>query len=628
MPDSGGAALFATVRRVRSSRFGRPLLLAACLILSAVTAVTVAVPDGAVAQTASRYVAIAPLRVVDTREGLGAGRFDAGSTQPLRVVTDEVATRAGVAPGAVTAAVLNVTITQPDAPGHVTVWAAGGSKPLASSLNAEYAGQTIANLVTTPVANGRIDVFAHAGMHLVVDVQGVYVAADSASAGRLEPLPPRRALDTRLVNKPWRAGEVRTVDLRPYGVPETAAAAVVNLTTTQTTGAGHFTVFASGSKPPLASNLNADGPGQTIANQAMAPVANGRMQVYASVTAHLIVDLVGYVTGGGAPNSSEGLFVPVRPHRLLDTRNGAMPPGGNRITVQPLGAPGVPTSGVAAVALNVTLTQTAAPVHATAWPTSLQQPPTSTVNAVRPGQTIANHATTPIGRDGFTLLNVAPTHLVADITGYWTGQPAGPPTSGPHAFAYPIGARWNPCKPIRYATNFAGATEEQKAAFQYALERAKKATGLTFEHVGETTQGAGGRPPEGADAVFAVFTEQQEPSLMGGVVGLGGGAYASYGGVYVVVSGFAYLDREVTDVKRMRKVWLHEIGHMIGLGHVDDPNQVMAQGGQDPVQEYGPGDLEGLWHLGAEQGCIYTGFAADRLTESMTTPPTQVVFVD
>ena len=30
------------------------------------------------------------------------------------------------------------------------------------------------------------------------------------------------------------------------------------------------------------------------------------MRVYASVTAHLIVDLVGYVTGGGAPMSSIG----------------------------------------------------------------------------------------------------------------------------------------------------------------------------------------------------------------------------------------------------------------------------------------------------------------------------------
>ncbi len=613
-----------------SSRLARPLLVAVCLALSAVTAVTatVATPEVATAQTASRYAPITPLRVVDTREGLGAGRFGAGSTERLRVVTAEVAARAGVPPDAVNAAVLNVTITQPDGPGHVTVWAAGGKRPLASSLNAEYPGHTIANLVTTPVAGGRVDVFAHTGMHLVVDVQGVYVAADSASAGRLEPLTPRRVLDTRLGGNPWRSGEVRTVDLRPYGVPATASAAVVNLTTTQTTGAGYFTVFASGSNPPFVSNLNADGPGQTIANQAMAPVSNGTMRVYASVAAHLIVDLVGYVTGGGAPMSSEGLFVPVSPHRLLDTRSGAIAPAGNTITVQPLGRPGVPTGGVAAVALNVTLTQTAAPVHATAWPTSLQQPATSTVNAARPGQTIANHATTPVGPDGFSLLNVAPTHLIADITGYWTGQPAGPPTTGPHAFAYPNGARWNPCQPIRYATNFASATTQaQIDAFHYALERAKAATGLTFEHVGETTGGNNGTPPDGTDAVFAIFSAEQEPHLAGGVVGLGGGAYSWSGGPYVVVSGFAYLDAEVSDVERMRKVWLHEIGHMIGLAHVTDSDQVMAQGGDDPLQEYGPGDLEGLWHLGAEQGCIYTAVNADRLTEAAPTA-TKVVFVD
>lgn len=610
-----------------SSRLARPLLVAVCLALSAVTAVTVTTPEVATAQTASRYVPITPLRVVDTREGLGADRFNAGSTRQLRVVTAEVAARAGVPPDAVTAAVLNVTITQPDGPGHVTVWAAGEQQPLASALNAEYAGHTIANLVTTPVAGGRVDVFAHSATHLVVDVQGVYVAADSASAGRLEPLAPRRVLDTRLGGNPWRSGEVRTVDLRPYGVPATASAAVVNLTTTQTTGAGHFTVFAAGSNPPFVSNLNADGPGQTIANQAMAPVSNGTMRVYASVAAHLIVDLVGYVTGGGAQMGSDGLFVPIPPHRLLDTRSGAIAPAGGTIRVQPLGRPGVPTSGVAAVALNVTLTQTAAPVHATAWPTSLQQPATSTVNAARSGQTIANHATTPVGADGFSLFNVAPTHLIADITGYWTGAPAGPPTTGPHSFMHANGARWNPCQPIRYVTNFDSASKAQIAAFHYALEKAQAATGLTFEHVGDTSAGTGGLVPPGADAVFAVFTAEQEPSLNGSVVGLGGGASSGYGGQSVIVSGFAYIDAEIDDEARMRKVWLHEIGHLIGLGHVDDPDQVMKQWGEIPLQEYGPGDLEGLWHLGAEQGCIYIAVGADRVTESMP-PTTTVVFVD
>ena len=127
--------------------------------------------------------------------------------------------------------------------------------------------------------------------------------------------------------------------------------------------------------------------------------------------------------------------------------------------------------------------------------------------------------------------------------------------------------------------------------------------------------------------MFAVFTAEQEPSLNGSVVGLGGGASSGYGGQSVIVSGFAYIDAEIDDEARMRKVWLHEIGHLIGLGHVDDPDQVMKQWGEIPLQEYGPGDLEGLWHLGAEQGCIYIAVGADRVTESMP-PTTTVVFVD
>lgn len=610
------------------TRAGR--LLTAVFVMLAVAAPVATVGPivvEAAPQVTSRYAPISPVRVVDTRQGVGGAPFAAGAVQALQVVTAEVAARAGVAPEAVTAAVLNVTITQAEGPGHVTVWADGDDQPVASSLNAEYPGHTIANLVTTPVGNTRIKVFAHTGLHLVVDVQGVYVAADSATAGRLVPLVPRRVLDTRMQSNPWRTNEVRTVDLRPNGVPESAVAAVVNLTTTQTTAAGYFTVFPSGPTPPVVSNLNMDGPGQTIANQAMATLASGRMQVYASATAHLVIDLVGYITGPSAPAGSDGLFVPAPPYRLLDTRLTSRPPNGSTLTVQPLGQPGIPAGGVSAVALNVTLTQTSAPGHATAWPANLGRPATSTVNAARANQTIANHATTPIGPNGFAIFNFAATHILADVTGYWTGAPAGPPTTGTHAFAYPRGTRWDPCKPIRYVVNMERQTSPaQREALDYALVRAAAATGLQFQYVGDVggLVGADRRPPAGAEAVLAVFTANEVSALSGSVVGLGGGSYSISGGVGTVNSGFAFLDQEVSDPAVMRKVWLHEIGHLIGLGHVADNAQVMAQGGFPPLQEYGNGDLEGFWWLGAAQGCVG---AADVFPESA--PSTgEVVFVD
>ena len=42
----------------------------------------------------------------------------------------------------------------------------------------------------------------------------------------------------------------------------------------------------------------------------------------------------------------------------------------------------------------------------------------------------------------------------------------------------------------------------------------------------------------------------------------------------------------------------HEFGHLVGLGHVDDPDEIMNKHGVR-VSTYGPGDLEGLARIGS-----------------------------
>jgi hypothetical protein len=50
-------------------------------------------------------------------------------------------------------------------------------------------------------------------------------------------------------------------------------------------------------------------------------------------------------------------------------------------------------------------------------------------------------------------------------------------------------------------------------------------------------------------------------------------------------------------------VILHELGHLMGLGHVRTRGELMHPAGGGVV-DFGPGDLEGLRQVGAEGGCL------------------------
>ena len=59
----------------------------------------------------------------------------------------------------------------------MTAWPTGDAAPDASSLNADRAGQTVANHITIPIgADGSISLYNDAGGHLLVDVTGWYTA--------------------------------------------------------------------------------------------------------------------------------------------------------------------------------------------------------------------------------------------------------------------------------------------------------------------------------------------------------------------------------------------------------------------------------------------------------------------
>lgn len=116
------------------------------------------------ASNAELFKPVKPKRIIDTRP---AGvRIAAGGTLDVKV-TDI----AGV-PSTATAVVLNVTATDAQATGYLTVYPFNVGLPPSSNVNF-VAGQSIPNVVVSGVSpDGRVKIFASAETHVIVDVAG------------------------------------------------------------------------------------------------------------------------------------------------------------------------------------------------------------------------------------------------------------------------------------------------------------------------------------------------------------------------------------------------------------------------------------------------------------------------
>ncbi|MER5639721.1 hypothetical protein ABT095_22525, partial [Kitasatospora sp. NPDC002227] len=145
-------------------------------------------------QAGDVFTAVDPNRLLDTRSAIGVSTTTKLPTKGT--LSLQIAGR-GTIPTGIKAVALNITVTQPDAPGYLTAWADGTNRPTSSNLN-WTAGQTIPNLVIVPVgADGKVNLYngSWAGTHLVADVFGYY--SDSIQGSRFTAVDPNRLLDTR-----------------------------------------------------------------------------------------------------------------------------------------------------------------------------------------------------------------------------------------------------------------------------------------------------------------------------------------------------------------------------------------------------------------------------------------------
>lgn len=373
---------------------------------------------------ADDFVPFTPKRLLETRQEPNQRTFDhqfegLGKRAADSVTEVVVAGRGGV-PVDAAAVALNVTVTQPDAPGHITVWPCGDPQPWSSNLNFS-ADQTTPNAVITRVGvGGRVCLYTKAATHLVVDVNGFMPGTTS-----YRPLVPERLLDTRDDDVAPAAGSTTEVLVgNAIEVPADAAAAVLNVTAVAPDAAGYVTVFPCDAPRPTASSVNyaagAVTPGLVVVKLG-GGAAQGKVCLYTKASAHLLVDVAGYFPADAA-------FAPVVPQRLIDTRGlgtadgsqnggGALPAGGTTV-VQVRGRAGVPDHATAA-ALNIVATGTAAPGFVTVYPCGTERPWVSGVN-YETGDTRSNTVISQIGEDGTVCLyTLSGAHLVADITGYF-----------------------------------------------------------------------------------------------------------------------------------------------------------------------------------------------------------------
>jgi hypothetical protein len=169
--------------------------------------------------------------------------------------------------------------------------------------------------------------------------------------------------------------------------------------------------------------------GQTVPNLVVSPVgADGTISLKnnSSGPVQLIADTSGYYVAG-VP-AAPGAFSSLTPFRQLDTRygtggvSGPVAAGGT-VRVRVTGRGGIPSSGVAAVVVNVTVTGPATAGNITVFAGGTAQPGTSNVNFVA-GQTVPNLVVSPVGADGTISLknnSSGPVQLIADTSGYYLG---------------------------------------------------------------------------------------------------------------------------------------------------------------------------------------------------------------
>jgi outer membrane protein assembly factor BamB len=372
-----------------------------------------------VSSTGATYVAIDPVRLLDTRNGNGlSGPFSSNVPRPFQV------TGRGGVPANALAVTGNLTVTEQTSKGFLYIGPFPEVSPTSSTLNFPL-GDTRANGVTVALGNGGglwVTFVGRGRAAAIFDVTG-YFLPDSSGATFVA-VDPARLLDTRsgnglsgaFTNKAPRSFQVAGRG----GVPLNAVAVTGNLTATEETSRGFMFLGPVPIADPTSSTINFP-IGDTRANGVTVALAtDGSLSItfVGGGRTQAIFDVTGYFV----PDGSGATFVALNPARLLDTRSGNWLSGAftsaHPRSVQVTGRGNVPASAVA-ITGNVTVVQETSRGFVYVGPLPETNPTSSTINFPI-GDIRANGLDVELGAGGviwLTFIGRGTTQVIFDVTG-------------------------------------------------------------------------------------------------------------------------------------------------------------------------------------------------------------------
>ena len=191
-----------------------------------------------------------------------------------------------------------------------------------------------------------------------------------------------------------------------------------------------------------------------------------------------------------------------------------------------------------------------------------------------------------------------------------------------HVFGAKPRVRWDSCDPIRWTFNAKNAPKRALKQLRAGMRRLHLATGLDFDYKGKTSQKPNpyGNNLEGADVIVGWRTPKDYRVFKRnpGTVGIGGNKYYSgfqeadgspvnkavQGGVVFNASMRGELRNGFGRGATWGEVIIHELGHVMGLGHPNADKQIMYYSIIGRDADWGAGDLAGFRRVGDVRGCL------------------------